>query len=237
MKVTDHDHDKYITTSEFNTLAARVFNGRLAQANVITKTGPETELKRISDKLTSNKSKHLLVENKLKNLEKFDAAYFRGKHYFDNDGTQNYLVFQPVYKYFEFKHSGKASSWESKGLLNEKIASVSASALPQIDSLPKILYSNDIIKLKLSKVPLKQDKATYIHGTIVNIYIVYELISSAINIGITLHNCLFGAVKLTKNADIDKCKYFGYGLDLIQEEVFHIQAEDIVEMLLFLELI
>ena len=32
-KITDHDHDKYITTPEFNTLAASVFNARLAQAN------------------------------------------------------------------------------------------------------------------------------------------------------------------------------------------------------------
>ena len=33
----NHNHDKYVTTSEFNTLAA-VFNARLAQANLITKT-------------------------------------------------------------------------------------------------------------------------------------------------------------------------------------------------------
>ena len=37
-KLTDHNHDKYITTPEFNTLAADVFNARLAQANLITKT-------------------------------------------------------------------------------------------------------------------------------------------------------------------------------------------------------
>ena len=37
-KVTDHDHDKYITTPEFNTLAADVFNARLAQAHLVTKT-------------------------------------------------------------------------------------------------------------------------------------------------------------------------------------------------------
>ena len=37
-KLTDHDHNKYITTPEFNTLAADVFNARLAQANLITKT-------------------------------------------------------------------------------------------------------------------------------------------------------------------------------------------------------
>ena len=33
-KLTDHNHDKYITTPEFNTLAA-VFNARLAQANLM----------------------------------------------------------------------------------------------------------------------------------------------------------------------------------------------------------
>ena len=37
-KLTDHNHDKYVTTPEFNTLAANVFNARLAQGNLITKT-------------------------------------------------------------------------------------------------------------------------------------------------------------------------------------------------------
>ena len=37
-KLTYHNHDKYITTSEFNTLAASVFNAILAQANLITET-------------------------------------------------------------------------------------------------------------------------------------------------------------------------------------------------------
>ena len=37
-KLTDHNHDIYITTPEFNTLAADVFNARLAQANLVTKT-------------------------------------------------------------------------------------------------------------------------------------------------------------------------------------------------------
>ena len=34
-KLTDHNHDKYITTPELNTLAADVFNARLTQANLI----------------------------------------------------------------------------------------------------------------------------------------------------------------------------------------------------------
>ena len=37
-KLNNHNHDKYVATSEFNTLAANVFNARLAQANLITKT-------------------------------------------------------------------------------------------------------------------------------------------------------------------------------------------------------
>ena len=38
-KLNNHNHDKYIDTSEFNKLAGDVFNARLVQANLITKTG------------------------------------------------------------------------------------------------------------------------------------------------------------------------------------------------------
>ena len=31
----------------------------------------------------------------------FDSSYSRGKSHFEDDGTQNYLVFQTMYKYFE----------------------------------------------------------------------------------------------------------------------------------------
>ena len=68
-KITDHDHGKYITTLEFNNLAARVFNVRLAQANLITKTDFDTELKKVSDRVTSNESKHLLAKNELKHFK------------------------------------------------------------------------------------------------------------------------------------------------------------------------
>ena len=43
-KLTNHNHDKYINTSEFNKLAADVFNARLAQANSITKTNFDAKL-------------------------------------------------------------------------------------------------------------------------------------------------------------------------------------------------
>ena len=64
-------------------------------------------------------------------------------------------------------------------------------------------------------VCLKQDKVTFNHGKIVNIYIVYKLIKLSNiykNNNLTTENALFGAVSLTKNADVDKYKYSGYGL-------------------------
>ena len=88
-------------TPEFNTLAADVFNTRLAQANLITKTDFDAKLSSLNRKITSNKSKHLLVENELKKLKTFDSSYFIGKSHFEEDGTQNYLVFQPIYRYFK----------------------------------------------------------------------------------------------------------------------------------------
>ena len=52
---------------------------------------------------------------------------------------------------------------------------------------------------------MKQDKITYTHGKIVKIYIVYE-INKSINISDypSLAHCLFGAVGLTKIAEIDR---------------------------------
>ena len=71
-KASDHNHDKYITTPEFNILAARVFNARLAQSNLVTKTDFDTELQNLSKRIISNKTKHLLVVNELKKLKTFD---------------------------------------------------------------------------------------------------------------------------------------------------------------------
>ena len=67
--VSDYNHDKYITTPEFNNLAAGAFNARLAQANLVTKRDFGTNLKSLNKKINSNKTKHLLVEKELKKLK------------------------------------------------------------------------------------------------------------------------------------------------------------------------
>ena len=130
-KLTDHNHDKYITTLEFNTLAASVFNARLAQANLITKTDFDAKLSSLNRKITQNKSKHLLVENELNKLKTFDSSYFIGKSHFEEDGTQNYLVFQPMYKYFQrivgVCNGNNIYYWKSKELSDKRINSITTS--------------------------------------------------------------------------------------------------------------
>ena len=67
-KLNNHDHDKYINTSEFYKLAADVFKARIAQANLITKTDFDAKLSSLNRKITNNKSKYLLAENELDNF-------------------------------------------------------------------------------------------------------------------------------------------------------------------------
>ena len=69
------------------------------------------------------------------------------------------------------------------------------------------------IRVRISISCLKQDESTYTHGKIVNIYFVYEINKkdSTTSNDRTLENCLFGAVTLPKNVNIDKHGYCGYG--------------------------
>ena len=103
-----------------------------------------------------------------------------------------------------------ASSWKSKGLSAEIIKPPKTSD----NSLtPELSYYGTKTRVKFTGSCLKQDKVTFNHGKVVNIYIIYELGASSSNINNpTLRNCLFGAVTLTKNADIDKYGYSGYGI-------------------------
>ena len=76
----------------------------------------------LNRKITNNKSKNLLVENELNKLTNFDSSHFIDKSHFEEDGTQNYLVFQPINKYSKVTaNTGYASSWKSKGLSAESI--------------------------------------------------------------------------------------------------------------------
>ena len=146
----------------------------------------------------------------MKKLETFDSIYFRGKSHFEDDGTQNYLVFQTVSRYFETVSANDSNilSWKSKGLSDESIkppSTCNEMLNPSVD------YVGTKVRVKFKGDCLKQEKITFDHGKIGNIYIVYE-IERIVDISSypTLENCLFGAVKSTLHINIDLYKYSGY---------------------------
>ena len=169
-KHTDHNNDKYITTPEFNTLAADIFNARLAQTNLITKTDFDAKLSSLNRKINLNKTKNLLVDHEFKKLKAFDSSYFIDKSHFEENGTPSYLVYQPMCRYLKkIANTYGISEWKSKGPSDEVIK-------PPDNSLAPIVgYANKTMYLELNGRCLKQDKITYDHGKIANIYIVYDL--------------------------------------------------------------
>ena len=129
-----------------------------------------------------------------------------------------------VLKYFSQLH---ISEWKSKGMSKEIIKPPTTSD----NNLP-LSYIGNKVRAKFVGSSLEQDKITFTHGAIVNINIVYEASVSVSNSSYptSVKSSLFGAVKVTKNADIDKYKYSGYRLDLIDVQLFHFLVVDLVEM-------
>ena len=75
--------------------------------------------------MLSYSSKLQQVKDRIDDLER-DYSYFRGKNYFDTDGMKNYLVFQPMYRYFKgvidnINNTVYVNYWQSKGLSDEQI--------------------------------------------------------------------------------------------------------------------
>ena len=150
----------------------------------------------------------------MKKLKTFDSVYFRGKSHFEDDGTQNFFVFQPIYRYIKTFSANDSNilSWKSKWLSNQ---SIKAPSTPNKLLNPSLDYVGSKIRVKFKRDCLKQERIKFTHGKIVNIYIAHEL-EKSVNISnyLTLENCLFGGVKLIKNVDVDKYKYSGYGIGL-----------------------
>ena len=114
----------------------------------------------LSRKITSNKTKHLLVENELNNLKTFDLSNFIGRSHVDEYGTHNYLVFQPLNKYFKLiTNTLSILSWQSKRLSTENIDPPTARLSPSVN------YVGNKIRVKLNGSCLKQsNNLTCTHG-------------------------------------------------------------------------
>ena len=112
-------------------------------------------------------------------------------------------------KYFKLNSVANTAdhvlSCKPKGLSNKSIRPPTTS---DNSFTPELNYYGTKTRVKFTKSCSKQSSHILTHRKVVNIYIVYELgASGSYTSGPTLKNCLFGAVTLTKNADIKKFKY------------------------------
>ena len=75
--------NKYITTADYNKFTKNVVDNTIKSKYFVDKSAIGPELKSEQDKIIKSQA--------------FDSSYFRGKtHFVDDDGSQNYLVFQPM---------------------------------------------------------------------------------------------------------------------------------------------
>ena len=123
-----------------------------------------------------------------------------------------------MYRYFQrVVNSDYILEWKWKGLSDESIKSLSASHNFLNLSLN---YLGTKTRVRFNGSCIKQEKITYTDRKIVNIYIVYELNTKNSIVNLTLVNCLFGAVKLTKHPNIDHYKYSGHGTKFDRGKVY-----------------
>ena len=103
MKITDHDHSKYINTH----LTAENFKERLKQTNLWNKTDFDNKLISFNRNITSNKTKYLEV-TKINGLATKEWDSFFGRMYFTSiDGSQNTFLYWPTLDELELKKNSK----------------------------------------------------------------------------------------------------------------------------------
>ena len=151
------------------------------------------------------------IEDELKKLQKFDAAYFRGKNYFDgNHGAQNTLVFQTTQKHFKLSNKNQIDEWKSKGLSNQYLSVVGTIGSVVLSKPIKPMH----VIFKRKGTLVQNDNDIIAGGPVVNIWFVYNISPKTINSNFDFRDCLFGAIKITNttNSDTDKWQYSGYGV-------------------------
>ena len=81
----------------------------------MTKTKFDNTVSSLNSKIAANKTKNESIDNELNKLKTLDLSYFIDKSNFQEDGTQNYLVFQRINRYFKLiANKLYISSWKSK---------------------------------------------------------------------------------------------------------------------------
>ena len=124
----------------------------------------------------TTKSELKAEQGKIVKLEVFGSSYFCGKSHFKDDGTQNYLVFQGVYKYFRTAATTNKITAQKCNVLSDENIKLPATSDNTLN--PEIYYfDNAEIRKSFDGCCLKQEKvnlfnaqtsAEYLYSFIIN---------------------------------------------------------------------
>ena len=220
LKKTDYSTEITRIKSDYVTKASLA-----SQLNDLKSQHISDEVKKVDDKVKKNitdivTTKNSLLHNKsiLDDLER-EASFNRGFYY---ENQQFYFLFETKSKSFT-RNGGAIHAWISTGIHNDSNNTDLFSVNNSNNNSPTLLNKNNRLGVTFNGDYTKQNKLGYSHGKIVNLYIVYQLKNRKIdNPDFTVQRGLFGAVKITKNANTSHYKYNGYGICFDGESEFTI---------------
>ena len=191
--------------------------------SLITKKEFDTKLKSVSERVTNNKSKDILLDNELKKLKtRIDSS----EKIKINDVQKEISFIKGFISYtqnsnlvYECKVSSMKRNfygilyWNPNDIYDNSNKNQLNAVRNTKNVAPDIKNTNGQLYVSFNGNYFEQDPIT-IPNNVINIYVVYKLdpIKSTRNTDYTIQNALFDDMKITKNADYSKNNYTGYGL-------------------------
>ena len=210
-----------ISLNDYAKKADYVSNASLTtQLNNLKSQHIATEVTGIDNKTKKNANDILAVKNELEKKEYDIAENEIGISF--NRGffcylQQSNLVYECKVDSFSFNDK-KITNWKSTGVLNISDCYGMKGVKDTKNEMP-ILKNDEKMYVFLKGSHFQQNYVLttsndhVINDNVINIYIVYKLDPIATSRDTTtIQNALFGAMQITKNADINKYKYKGYGI-------------------------
>ena len=129
---TDYDakileiEKNYFTNSDYNKFTNKIFDGNIKNKELVNKSDISKFINNsnLDKKIETLATKAVLKpeQEKMVKLETYDSSFFY-QSYFFNDGSQNFLIFQPILNTFMMSAglTETIAVWQSNGLSNEEI--------------------------------------------------------------------------------------------------------------------
>ena len=209
------DLTSYVKKADVATDITTIKNNYVTNASLTSKLNDlksqhiTDEVKKVEDKVNENKKEIIFV-----------------REFFSYDHNSN-LVYDCKLNSFKIYASSNILDWKPKNIYDPSNKNELSSNQNINNFYPHIKNISGELYVFFSGNYFVQDIIN-ISNNVINIYCVYKLhpIDFLRNNKFTIQNALFGAIKITKNANTSKYKYKGYGICFDESEEFtHVRNE------------